>query len=262
MSILTCACIGFLHIWALYWSWARILLWLQCTSVTRSVSSAEASPHMRQVSPSCAYINVLHNWALYLLSVQTGHKACVSRQMKQCLVSWDLHHVSTSTDDVWWAYSLVLALVLCTSERCTGTGHICCWGSSAHQSHGAGLRSVFHHQLMMFSEQNLSITSHHTQQVSPTCACIDVQHICFLHFVPVHIGHKACVSSQMKQWLVSLDLCILFHHQLMMFDEHTQLCLHWSYARLSAVLKLSTSAAVVPVHIIHKVCILSWSCDW
>ena len=34
------------------------------------------------------------------------------------------------------------------------------------------------------------------------------------------------------------------------------------YARLSAVLKLSTSAAVVPVHISHKVCIRSWSCDW
>ena len=32
-----------------------------------------------------------------------------------------------------------------------------------------------------------------------------------------------------------------------MFDEHTQLCLHWCHARLSAVLKLSTSAAVVPV---------------
>ena len=33
----------------------------------------------------------------------------------------------------------------------------------------------------------------------------------------------------------------------MMFDERTQLCLHWCYARLSAVLKLRTSAAVVPV---------------
>ncbi len=30
----------------------------------------------------------------------------------------------------------VLALVLCTSERCTGTGHIRCCGSSAHQSQG------------------------------------------------------------------------------------------------------------------------------
>jgi len=31
----------------------------------------------------------------------------------------------------------------------------------------------------------------------------------------------------------------------MMFDGHTQLCLHWCFARLSAVLKLGTNAAVV-----------------
>ncbi len=41
-----------------------------------------------------------------------------------------------------------------------------------------------------------------------------------------------------------------------MFDEHTQLCLHWCYARLSAVLKLSTYAAVIPVHISYNVCII------
>ena len=29
-----------------------------------------------------------------------GRKACVWNQMKQWLVSWDLHHISTSTDDV------------------------------------------------------------------------------------------------------------------------------------------------------------------
>ncbi len=34
------------------------------------------------------------------------------------------------------AYSLVHALVLCTSDCCTGAGHICCCGSSAHQSQG------------------------------------------------------------------------------------------------------------------------------
>ena len=39
-----------------------------------------------------------------------------------------------------------------------------------------------------------------------------------------------------------------------MFDEHTHLCLHWCHARLSAVVKLSTSAAVVLVHISHKIC--------
>jgi hypothetical protein len=66
-----------------------------------------------------------------------------------------------------------------------------------------------HHQLMMFSDHVVSVNSHHTQQVSPTCACIDVQQNCYLHFVPVHIGHKACVSNQMKQYvLLSWDL----HH--------------------------------------------------
>jgi hypothetical protein len=67
---------------------------------------------------------------------------------------------------------------------------------------------------MMFYEQNVSV-SHHTQQVSPTCVCIDVLHICFLHFVPVHIGHKAYVSSQMMQWLVGWDL----HHNFKSIDD-------------------------------------------
>ncbi len=38
LSILTCACTGVMHIWALYWNWAHVLLWLQCTTVTRYVS--------------------------------------------------------------------------------------------------------------------------------------------------------------------------------------------------------------------------------
>ena len=79
------------------------------------------SCHTQQVSASCSCIDVLRNWALYLLL----------RQMKQCLANWDLHHISKSTDDVSWAYLLELALLLCTSERCTGTG------SSAHQSYCA-----------------------------------------------------------------------------------------------------------------------------
>ena len=45
ISILTCACIGFMHIWLLYWSWAHMLLWFQCASVTRSVSSDLAVIH-------------------------------------------------------------------------------------------------------------------------------------------------------------------------------------------------------------------------
>ncbi len=54
-------------------------------------------------------------------------------QMKQSLMSW--HHNSPSTDDVFWAYLVLLALVLCTSEPCTWAGHIWC-GSSAHPSQG------------------------------------------------------------------------------------------------------------------------------
>ena len=54
-----------------------------------------------------------------------------------------------------------------------------------------------------------------TQHVSTTCACIDVVHIYFLHFVPVHIGHKACVSVQMMQWLVSWNL----HHNFKSGDD-------------------------------------------
>ncbi len=48
MSILTCACIGLMNIWALYWNWAHMLLRFHCTSVTwswavqRIPSSADA----------------------------------------------------------------------------------------------------------------------------------------------------------------------------------------------------------------------------
>ena len=107
------------------------------------------------------------------------------------------------------AYLLEPALVLCAFELNTGAGHICCRGSTPHQSRGAGLSSVLHHQLLLVSEQHLSLSSHHMQQVSPTCACMNVLQIFFLHFVPVHIGHKACVLSQMKQWLVSLDMHLI-----------------------------------------------------
>ena len=71
----------------------------------------------------------------------------------------------------------MLALLLGTSEHISiwTDGRICC-GCSAHQSQGLsvspdqavteGLSSRFHHQLMMFCEQNVSVRSHHTQQVS------------------------------------------------------------------------------------------------
>ena len=56
--------------------------------------------------------------------------------------------------------------------------------------------------------------------------------------------------------LQKMSICIIsHHHQLMMFHEHTHLCLHWCYAHLSAVLEPGHNA-VVPVHISHQVCII------
>ena len=43
----------------------------------------------------------------------------------------------------------------------------------------------------------------------------------------------------MKQCLVKYDAD---HHQLMMFDQHTHLCMHWFYAHMSTVLELGTCA--------------------
>jgi len=55
-----------------------------------------------------------------------------------------------------------------------------------------------HHQLMMFYDHVVPVSSHHTQQVSPSCACIDILHQA-LYLLSVHIGRKACVWSQMKR---------------------------------------------------------------
>ncbi len=60
-------------------------------------------------------------------------------------------------------------------------------------------------QLMTCYEQSISVNSHHMQQVSSTCACIGFWHIFCLHFVPVHIGHRACLYSQLMQCLVSWE---------------------------------------------------------
>ncbi len=47
----------------------------------------------------------------------------------------------------------------------------------------------------------------------------------------------------------------------MMFDQHTHLCMRWFYAHLIAVLELGPYVAVVPLHIVHKVCIIEFSSD-
>ena len=72
-----------------------------------------------------------------------------------------------------------------------------------------------HHQLMMSDDHVVPVSSHHTQQVPPSCACIDVLHHRALYLLSAHIGRKACVYSQTNQWLVSWDV----HHILISSDD-------------------------------------------
>ncbi len=107
-------------------------------------------------------------------------------------------------------------IVLCTSERCTETEHICCCGSSAHQSQGLYPQlklwlmiwdaQHIHHQLMMFYDHVVSVSSHNMQQVSAhqahSCACVDVLHIWVLYLT----GHISCSLCT-----VTLSLCTCLH---------------------------------------------------
>ena len=51
---------------------------------------------------------------LQFVPVHIRHKACVWSQMMQCLMSWNLHQISPSTDDV-------LSILTCA---CIGVMHI------------------------------------------------------------------------------------------------------------------------------------------
>ena len=52
----------------------------------------------------------------------------------------------------------------------------------------------------------------------------------------------------MSNAAVVAGICLLSRHHMMMFAERTQFCLHWRYARLSAVMNWAQNAAVVLVH--------------
>ena len=51
-----------------------------------------------------------------------------------------------------------------------------------------------HHQLMMFYDHVVPVSSHHTQQVQPSCACIDVLHHRALYLLS-HWSQGLCVES-------------------------------------------------------------------
>ena len=178
----------------------------------------------------------------------------------QSLVSWDLHDISTHQLMIFDEHTQ-LCLHWSYAHLCAGvTGHICCWGPSAHQSHRAELRSVLHHQLMMFCEQDLSFIS----AIRSKCH-LDVLALIFwtsercTYFQATSVIRLVCQvrwSSGCWAWICNS------HHQLMTSDQHTQLCLHWCNARLSTVVEVGTCAAAVPMHNSHKVCIITWSVDW
>ena len=57
------------------------------------------------------------------------------------------------------------------------------------------------------SDHVVPVSSHHTQQVSPTCPCIDVLHICFLQSTSVT---KLGVESELVLSICDSDnICIL-----------------------------------------------------
>ncbi len=200
ISILTCACIGFMHIWLLYWSWAHMLLWFQCASVTRSVSSDLAVIHDLGCAACSSSTDVVF-WPS--VSVSSHHTQQVSlHQARRCACIGCMHIWA-----LYWNCAHMLLWFQCTSVTKSVSSNSAVIDDLGCATYLSSTDDV--------SDHVVPVSSHHTQQVSPTCACIDVLHIYFLHFVPVHIGHKACVSSQMKQCLVSWDL----HHDSKSADD-------------------------------------------
>ena len=161
------------------------------------------------------------------------------------------------------------ALMFCTLQRCTGTGHICCCSTapshrvylSHHRSSNwwAGMRSIFIINWWCFVNTCLSQQPPYAASVTHLCLhwCL---HICFLHFVPVHIRHKACVSSQMMRWFMSWNL-----HQISPSTDDVLsilTCACIGFMHIWALYWNLGTYVVVPVHINHKVCIIRWSSDW
>ena len=278
----------------LYWNCAHMLCW-NLTSVTRSTCiirwSSDCWDHSItwssnddvlwthvsvSTSPSCACIDVLHNWAPYLFSVHINHKVWV------CPVKCSSERWAGICSDLFWTSCLnkqsqavcmrpnyiklpyMLALLLCTSEHCIWTGRICC-GCSAHQSQGLsvspdqavteGLSSRFHHQLMMFCEQNVSVRSHHTQQVSlavlfctsERCTLFQSTSVLCVESDEAVLGEIWSASYLTMNWWCFLSIVTCACVAVMDIWA-----LYWNLG----------AYAGIPVHISDMVCIIRWSNDW
>ena len=134
---------------------------------------------------------------------------------------------------MFWSYSLVLALVLCTSERCTGTwAHmlwfLCTSTTRSVWSDEAVIDDLgcaaYHCQVMLFYDHVVSVSSHHTQQVSAhqahSCACIDFLHIWAMYLdwarMLIHCAQQS-QDFRVESREASIDeICSMLHHQLKM----------------------------------------------
>ena len=174
-----------------------------------------------------------------------------------CLVRWHLHDIST--DDLWWAYSIVLALVLCRSARWSNWAHMLLRSQCTSVTWSCVAQCIASSADDVLWAESLS-QQPHMQQVSPSCACIEfcTSERC-TYFQATSVIRLVCRvrwSSGCWAWICNSL------HQVMISDQHTQLCLHWCNACLSTVVEVGTCAAVVPMHNSHKVCIITWSVDW
>jgi len=124
------------------------------------------------------------------------------------------------------AYSQLLALTSTSGSACTemvliiGRKACMCWW--------AGICSIFHHQLMIFYDQVVSVSSHHMQWVSAhqalDCACNDVliiwalylnwAHMLFIvHNSAVKVTRPLCIVTWSSNWWA--EICIILHHHSM-----------------------------------------------
>ena len=101
----------------------------------------------------------------------------------------------------------VLALVLCTSERCTGTEHICCCDSSAHQS-----QRLHHHWHSRFKAKEWQVyrqywlpmhhvISHRQKRQIGSHACMT--HSCLLTTTAAWTPNSARTIKMMLSFIMS-----------------------------------------------------------
>ena len=207
--------------------------------------------------------------------------------MQQWLMSWDLQHIASSWTGVhehisvnshklyaWCPATSSTRVcfidVLHTSSAVLELGT--CVVVPVHLSHRvylsrhrssdwwAGMCSIFI-IINWWCFMNTCLSQQRIYAARFTKLCLHwCLHICFLHCAPVHICHKACVSSQMMQCLMSWNL-----HQTSPSTDDVLSILTYACIGVMHIWALYWNLGtyvVVPVHISHTVCVINWSSDW